>query len=277
MSSSNQQQGNNNDPTSYITRLQQMRLSDNDLSANNRQQRMSHSSLDAGSVAPPVEMGIYASLNNVRNPQMVMSQQMQPRYPMQKPSENAYLNMHHSPTHSISSNHSGSMFSSNIPQYDPRYNVVYENIDYYSQPQPDPMMYDRKFESNNIKAQPQVPVGVASSMSPNNIGRYAHTPQPPEIEQLPIYENVHQVTGQQAQPQAAPAMTSIYYQRNEGSPQMSQQDLPIYESTVINPGASLKYVNVPSFNHSPTNSISISIANKPEPVVRPNIKYHATR
>lgn len=212
-----------------------------------------------------------------------------------------YYRVNNSPTHSLggSSAHSGgggSPRASGIQQtsqyYDPRYQAVYENIDYYPPVQPqhiDALMYERKFESNNIKAQPQVPVGsaLAHASSNGNAGRYAHTPQPPELlEQPPIYENVQAASGQQAQPQASKGSAQIYYHRNEtSSPQIPyhQQyhagELPIYESTVVNSGANAKYASAGqgTYHHSPTGSnISVKIAQQPQPVHLPNLKYHAT-
>ncbi|XP_049531957.1 LIM domain-containing protein jub [Anopheles darlingi] len=248
--------------------------------------------------------------------------------------------------------------------------TVYENIDYYPPPtstqQPyhsagdSGLAYDnRKFESHNIKAQPQVPVGqhstVASSLLLANgggplhgmmhmSGRYAHTPQPPELqEQPPIYENLQSPTPpsagqQQAQPQATKGSTQVYYhpravEGNSPSPgapsaqhiaaayHQQQQHLqqlssaggaggdpyqqPIYETTnsvnALRLGtasaatASVYHAqshhpqqqqqqhyhqNMPPaqvYHHSPTNSsISVKIAQQPQPVQLPNVKYHAT-
>lgn len=153
-------------------------------------------------------------------------------------------------------------------------------------------MYERKFESNNVKAQPQVPVGsgMAHLASNGSASRYAHTPQPPELhEQLPIYENLQTATGQQAQPQATKASAQIYYHRNDtSSPQVPHHpqyhaELPIYESTVVNPSANSRYVTAGqgpptgSYHHSPSNSnISLKMPQQPQPVHLPNVKYHAT-
>lgn len=89
---------------------------------------------------------------------------------------------------------------------------VYENIEYLTQQiPPEQLIYysSGNFESNNKKAQPQVPnngVIVTTNQNINNNtnntgviflthgGRYAHTPQP-EIDQPPIYENIPAVTG----------------------------------------------------------------------------------
>ncbi|XP_058811788.1 LIM domain-containing protein jub isoform X2 [Topomyia yanbarensis] len=215
-----------------------------------------------------------------------------------------YYRVSNSPTHSLggSSHHSGgggsprSIGQPPAQYYDPRYQAVYENIDYYSPTQPqqvDSLMYERKFESSNVKAQPQVPVGSNHPQLPSNGGgsRYAHTPQPPDLhEQPPIYENLHSASGQQAQPQASKASTQIYYHRSEAnSPQVPHNqpyhtgELPIYETTVVNPSATSRYVSVGqgastgTYQHSPTSSnISLKIAQQPQPVQLPNVKYHAT-
>ncbi|XP_050087389.1 LIM domain-containing protein jub [Anopheles aquasalis] len=272
--------------------------------------------------------------------------------------------------HSTGSNTSigASMHQLQQPYYDgSRYQqTVYENIDYYPPPtsthQQQPyhsagdsgLAYDnRKFESHNIKAQPQVPVGqqhnsvAASSLSLANgggplhgmmhmSGRYAHTPQPPELqEQPPIYENLQSPTPpsagqQQAQPQATKGSTQVYYHPRAGdgnSPSpgaasaqhisaayhQQQHHLqqhsaaggdpyhqPIYETT--NSANALRLATAPSaatasvyhaqssqqhyhqnmppaqvYHHSPTNSsISVKIAQQPQPVQLPNVKYHAT-
>uniref|UniRef100_A0A182Y8N1 LIM zinc-binding domain-containing protein n=1 Tax=Anopheles stephensi TaxID=30069 RepID=A0A182Y8N1_ANOST len=242
--------------------------------------------------------------------------------------------------------------------YDSRYQTVYENIDCYpaasqqqQQQSMDAHLYDhRKFESHNIKAQPQVPAGTAGQpyvlangvVMPgrehpgmmNMAGRYAHTPQPPELtgaEQLPIYENLQSPpsAGQQAQPQATKGSMQVYYhQRADGttpSPnamshaQQQQQQhqhqahqqyhhpsdpqsQPIYEttnasansyrtagSTVSSAGpmhspATAMYHHhhqqqqqQQQYQHSPTNSsIAVKIAQQPQPVQLPNVKYHAT-
>lgn len=77
---------------------------------------------------------------------------------------------------------------------------IYENVDYGSPRLPvtdlDAIDYNKKFDSNNAKAQPQ----LKQSMGKPNYavdfenGRYAHTPQP-EIESSPIYENLQLVSG----------------------------------------------------------------------------------
>lgn len=217
-----------------------------------------------------------------------------------------YYRVSNSPTHSLggSSHHSGGgspRASGQLQQpqqyYDPRYQAVYENIDYYPPAQPqqiDALMYERKFESNNVKAQPQVPVGSGMSHLSSNgsAGRYAHTPQPPDLhEQPPIYENLQTASGQQAQPQATKASAQIYYHRNDASspqvphnPQYHLPDLPIYETTVVNSNANSRYVTAAQgppppgpYHHSPSNSnVSLKIAQQPQPVHLPNVKYQAT-
>lgn len=115
--------------------------------------------------------------------------------------------INNSPTHSLSgsSQHSGS----------PRASLtcgnggggvgicvgpVYENIEYYAQPHPNEhvLMYGN-FESTNKKAQPQVPNNngcmVANAYGGVGVGRFAHTPQPQDVEQMPIYENLPTATG----------------------------------------------------------------------------------
>lgn len=55
----------------------------------------------------------------------------------------------------------------------------------------------QKFESNNAKAQPQLKSStgrVSYGQDPENL-RYAHTPQPSDVEPSPIYENLQVVSG----------------------------------------------------------------------------------
>uniref|UniRef100_A0AAG5CQN1 LIM zinc-binding domain-containing protein n=1 Tax=Anopheles atroparvus TaxID=41427 RepID=A0AAG5CQN1_ANOAO len=253
-----------------------------------------------------------------------------------------------SPRASMASNASGGAMPQPQQYYDSRYQTLYENIDYYppasqlqqqQQQSVDALMYDhRKFESHNTKAQPQVAVGAlshaqaaahhAANGSPlpsqlhgmmNIAGRYAHTPQPPELsaEQPPIYENLQSPpsAGQQAQPQATKGSTQVYYHhRTDGmtpspsaTPQQQQQQhhpqyygmtdqlqQPIYETTnanpnayrthvagaaggVIHPPTSMYHQQQQQYHHSPTNSsIAVKIAQQPQPVQLPNVKYHAT-
>ncbi|XP_053686316.1 LIM domain-containing protein jub isoform X2 [Sabethes cyaneus] len=259
-------------------------------------------------VASGIGQGNIVIMNDPRIYEKYQNQMVAASSASRKPSDTAhvgYYRVSNSPTHSLggSSHHSGGGGSPRtiapppISQYyDPRYQAVYENIDYYpplQQQQIDNLIYERKFESSNVKAQPQVPVGAGMPQAPSNgsAGRYAHTPQPPELlEQPPIYENLHGATGQQAQPQASKASTQIYYHRNEASspqvPHNSQYqtgDLPIYEATAVNPSANSRYVTVSqgvspgAYQHSPTSSnISLKIAQQPQPVHLPNVKYHAT-
>lgn len=117
--------------------------------------------------------------------------------------------INNSPTHSLSgsSQHSGS----------PRASLtcgnggggglgmcvgpVYENIEYYAQPHPnDHILMYGNFESTNKKAQPQVPNNngcmTANVYGGGGVGRFAHTPQPQDVEQMPIYENLPTATGE---------------------------------------------------------------------------------
>lgn len=134
---------------------------------------------------------------------------------------------------------------------------VYENIEYcqkQQQPQFDPIEYNRRYESANIKAQPQVPpTGYVTYNQVNALGgapRYAHTPQPADVlEPAPIYENLNQV-GQMAQPQASPAQTSIYYHRSgSNSPHPVTKKLDD-ATAVVNTAASQRYINIESPKHS---------------------------
>lgn len=113
---------------------------------------------------------------------------------------------------------------------------VYENIEYYKQETGD---------FNRVKAQPQVAIGYNA-----NPPRYAHTPQPADLDSNPIYENLHSVSGQLAQPQASPATSSIYYNRSGSqSPQIGSKTINDATS-VINPLASQRYINIESPKHS---------------------------
>lgn len=89
----------------------------------------------------------------------------------------------------------------NVNPYHPQYQQVqqqdgsiYENVTDL-----DAMEYNKKFESNNAKAQPQLKPSqqaqIYSGMENNGI-RYAHTPQPSDIEPSPIYENLQVVSGE---------------------------------------------------------------------------------
>lgn len=87
---------------------------------------------------------------------------------------------------------------------------VYENLDFYC---------EQHFDTGNKRAQPQVPQGSRMTGSylslqqdqhsqqlpmQSSLGRYAHTPLP-DMDPIPIYENVIPHSGQRAQPQASPA------------------------------------------------------------------------
>lgn len=79
---------------------------------------------------------------------------------------------------------------------------IYENVEYSSgsgrvQVTDLDAIDLQKFESNNAKAQPQ----LKSSGGKVNYGqdtenlRYAHTPQPSDVEPSPIYENLQIISG----------------------------------------------------------------------------------
>lgn len=78
---------------------------------------------------------------------------------------------------------------------------IYENVEYSSGTKlqvTDLDAIDQNFESSNAKAQPQLRPSNGSKMSfsqdHENL-RYAHTPQPSEIEPQPIYENLQVISG----------------------------------------------------------------------------------
>lgn len=116
--------------------------------------------------------------------------------------------INNSPTHSLSgsSQHSGSPRASLNCGGGINIGPVYENIEYYAQSHHMPtstvneqsLMYGGNFESAHKKAQPQVPNnnGIMGNMyASGGASRFAHTPQPQEIEQTPIYENLPTATG----------------------------------------------------------------------------------
>lgn len=164
-----------------------------------------------------------------------------PTIPQQQTSAQGYHNVHlnNSPTHSLSgssSQHSESprtsLIGGNNLIYELKNGPVYENLDYYVTSN-DSSGY---FESSNKKAQPQVPVGnntLPSSINNGNIRRYAHTPQP-EYEPPPIYENLQNVSGQRAQPQASPASTTVYYERSVAGALETNNTLPPPYSSAMN-------------------------------------------
>uniref|UniRef100_A0A336LLM7 CSON002400 protein n=1 Tax=Culicoides sonorensis TaxID=179676 RepID=A0A336LLM7_CULSO len=204
---------------SYIYQLQQMRINDESHKVPTHHHQVNESILNA----PRQNSVQYVSVSA-------------PRYAHQGHVQSGTNYARNSPT---ILNYSGTLQQSNAP---PAYGV-YENIEYYKQD----VDYTHK-----VKAQPQVAVGYQNNVAP----RYAHTPQPVDvIEQCPIYENVHSVSGQQAQPQASPASTSIYYHRSGSqSPQIGQKTsigTMINDSTaVINPLAGQRYINIESPKHS---------------------------
>lgn len=80
---------------------------------------------------------------------------------------------------------------------------IYENVEYSSgagrvQVTDLDAIDLQKFESNNAKAQPQL---KSASGNKGNYGqdgenlRYAHTPQPSDVEPSPIYENLQIISG----------------------------------------------------------------------------------
>jgi hypothetical protein len=79
---------------------------------------------------------------------------------------------------------------------------IYENVEYTAgsgrvQVTDLDAIDTQKFESNNAKAQPQLKSsGVKANYSHEveNL-RYAHTPQPTDVEPSPIYENLQVVSG----------------------------------------------------------------------------------
>lgn len=229
----------NHDPN-YLLRLQNMRISEgnksphrleNNLKDNQQQQQpqqmVNPKNYDRNTILTSSKFVNHKSVENV-------AKQQQQHHQQHSSQGGYYLN--NSPTHSLSgsSQHSESPRTSLIGAgqlvYDARSGHLYENLDYYTQHSPTEQI--GYFESSNKKAQPQVPIGGSihgigghSINSTNGIstGRYAHTPQP-EYEPPPIYENLQQVTGQRAQPQASPANATMYYERNgSNSPHQQQQ------------------------------------------------------
>jgi hypothetical protein len=79
---------------------------------------------------------------------------------------------------------------------------IYENVEYQSgagrvQVTDLDAIDLQKFESNNAKAQPQLKASggkVNYAHEAENL-RYAHTPQPSDVEPSPIYENLQVVSG----------------------------------------------------------------------------------
>lgn len=80
---------------------------------------------------------------------------------------------------------------------------IYENVEYSSGSGHRVQVTDldaidlQKFESQNAKAQPQLKAAsgkVNYGLDTENL-RYAHTPQPSDIEPSPIYENLQIISG----------------------------------------------------------------------------------
>lgn len=200
-----------NDPA-YIYRLQQMRISDESQKLPTHHHQPNETFVNA------------PRQNNVQYVSVAAS-----RYAYQNQMQGGNNYARDSPT---LSNYSGGMQGHAPPAYG-----VYENVEYYKPEASNPGEYN-----NRVKAQPQVAVGFAS-----NAPRYAHTPQPVDVmEPSPIYENLHSVSGQLAQPQASPATSSIYYNRSGSqSPQIVGNT-----TSVITESASQRYINIESPKHS---------------------------
>lgn len=80
---------------------------------------------------------------------------------------------------------------------------IYENVEYSSAPGHRIQVTDldaidlQKFQSQNAKAQPQLKPSsgkVNYGQETENL-RYAHTPQPSDVEPSPIYENLQIISG----------------------------------------------------------------------------------
>lgn len=220
----------------YLLRLQNLRIAD-DSAGNASPSRRTHSlngsigSAIEGLAKEPINYNVHSSpsrkvpmdyklyeRNNIITASKLGSSKlnenlMGPQVGVKFPS----AGFNRSPTHSLSgsSQHSGSprtsLIASGLPpstmqMHDPRLSTqpVYENIDYYAptssqssrvnHDQHGYVQYSGSFDSTHKKAEPQVP-NCCNSVSA--MGRFAHTPQPPDIiEQTPIYENVLSVTGE---------------------------------------------------------------------------------
>ncbi|XP_055683542.1 LIM domain-containing protein jub [Lutzomyia longipalpis] len=157
----------------------------------------------------------------------------------------------HSHSHSGSSQHSDSPRASfTTPGGAP--GPVYENMEYIG---PDQGTYYGNFECTNKRAQPQVPVTGSLTPAANlgNVSRYAHTPQPEVEPQVHIYENLHIVSGQRAQPQASPGQ-AVYYHRTD-SPSATPSHS--YQTTMVAPSVATT-LNKAQSNGSPHHSHSSS-------------------
>ncbi|CRK94503.1 CLUMA_CG008008, isoform A [Clunio marinus] len=155
---------------------------------------------------------------------------------------------------------------------------IYENVEYSSGSRVQVTDLDaidlQKFESNNAKAQPQLKAFGGKGNYPQDVEnlRYAHTPQPSDVEPSPIYENLQIISGQQAQPQASPANKSIYYYERSGSnspqiPYHGQREHLGSDSLVLNTTASSRYINIASGGnvyHDASASLPASSNNLPQ-------------
>lgn len=78
---------------------------------------------------------------------------------------------------------------------------IYENVEYSSGTKlqvTDLDAIDQNFESSNAKAQPQLRPSNGNQMNflqEQETLRYAHTPQPSDVETQPIYENLQVISG----------------------------------------------------------------------------------
>jgi hypothetical protein len=109
------------------------------------------------------------------------------------------------PPNNQRSNHASqpSAYQQQIYQYipDDAASGIYENVEYSTRGQVQVTDLDaidlQKFESNNAKAQPQLkPSGAkVNYVQDGESLRYAHTPQPADVEPSPIYENLQIISG----------------------------------------------------------------------------------
>ncbi|GAB0096753.1 LIM domain-containing protein jub [Sergentomyia squamirostris] len=217
MSSPHHQIQSSHDPN-YLARLQNLRLSDE---ANTyRIQR----GLAAGKNVAHQKIGSYFSTNSPTHSHSGSSQHSD--------SPRASFSNNSAPTH-----HSG---------------PVYENLDYMPG---DQGPYYGNFESTNKRAQPQVPVSGSMTSPANQVNaRYAHTPQPDNEPQAHIYENLHIVSGQRAQPQASPGQ-SIYFHRTDSPSATAAHS---YQTNIVAPSVATCLTRVNQANGTPHHSHSSS-------------------
>ncbi|XP_059616850.1 LIM domain-containing protein jub [Phlebotomus argentipes] len=161
-----------------------------------------------------------------------------------------------SPTHSHS--HSGSSQHSDSPKasFAAPAGVtgpVYENLEYLGA---DQGPYYGSFDCANKRAQPQVPVSgsMTSPAPPGSASRYAHTPQPESEPQVHIYENLHIMSGQRAQPQASPGQ-AVYYHRTDSPSATASHS---YQTNMVAPSVATSLNKAQQSNGSPHHSHSSS-------------------